>query len=182
MKLTNRIFSLTLIAFAFAASARTTTEQVQIDRAMTVLEETASSGEDATSHFSKTKVKGKTAREMLKNYAEKSGYDMDEVKIMLRLKSDELPESDDGTSLVGLARNVDVVGYAVDVYSNLDPKTLDEAQKKALKALFDLTNSGVLVGVESSGWVVCGVTFPALIVLDVENGIVYSLIPTNTSC
>lgn len=110
---------------------------------------------------------------------------LEEVQILLRMTKDQIPGGDDGdSSIVGLARNVDVAGLAVDLHSNItdDKELKSSSSSKALAALFEVTGAGALVGVESRGWVVCGSTVPSLIILDPETGVVYSFCPDNTEC
>lgn len=132
--------------------------------------------------FSVTKVKGFSAEEMLADYANQSGYDISETKILLKMKSEDIPETDGGDSVVGLARNVDVVSigtYVVSAGDQLDSKLIEN---KLLGLLFNITKAGGLVGVESHGWSTCGVTFPSVIILDMNKKVVYSLRPANTDC
>jgi hypothetical protein len=160
-------------------------------KAMSELAQTAAISNDSdvklSASFSVTKVKGNNVEDMLEDYARRTKYDMQALRIVLDLKSSEIPSSDDGSNLIGLGRNVDLVGLAIDLFDNLgssasDKAIYDVARAKALKALFEITQSGAKVGVESAGWNACGVTFPALIILDVANKTVYSLTPDDVQC
>jgi len=184
-------FTFVALQFLSPAIANATVDQVALKAAMEKLEATASSPVDGDfedleigfASFRKTKVKGKNVKEMLLDYAKKSGYDMSEVQILLKMTKEQIPGGDDGSDIIGLARNIDVAGLAVDLHSSIvDDKKLKALTAKAVAALFEVTGAGALVGVESTGWIVCGSTVPSLIILDPETGVVYSLSPDNTEC
>jgi hypothetical protein len=185
-------FAFTLITLLFSTTfAQAEVDQKALKAAMEKLEATASSPVDGDyedlevgfASFRKVKVKGKNVEEMLLDYAKKQGYDMSEVKILLRMTKDQIPVGDDGSDVIGLARNIDVAGLAVDLHSSeIDDKKLKALTAKAVTALFEVTGAGALVGVESTGWIACGSTVPSLIILDPETGVVYSLSPNNTDC
>jgi hypothetical protein len=162
-----------------------------LEAPMKALTETAvvfSKGETAS--FSATKVAGTNVKEMLESFSKIQGYEIGEDhKIFLSLTATQIAdeEPEDYKSYIGLARNVDVYGFAVDLYDDFDSSAAHQARyalarKKALKALFEITNAGAKVGLESAGWNKCGYSMRALIILDVENKVVYSLTPDNQDC
>jgi hypothetical protein len=177
------ITSIGALALTLSAMAAPVVNQTELKKAMKILEETASSGEDASASFSMTKVKGETTKEMLRDYAEKNNYEMDDLQIFLNMSADQIPEAESGDNTIGLGKNVDLASLAVDLYMNV---TRDKDRKvlksKALDALFQVTGAGALVGVESYGWIVCGAHVPALIILDPSRKVIYALVPDDTGC
>lgn len=151
----------------------------RLEAAMAILEKTATGNSEYGVRFSVTKVKGETAKEMLKDYAEQSEYE----KAIYFMKSEEVPQSEDD-SVVGFAKNVDVFYFAVDLYrvDENDKNVLKKLSKEALSALFEATAAGAKVGAESNSWATCGVYFPGLIILNPKTKEMYQLVPNETGC
>lgn len=168
---------------ARSSSSTFKVDEAMLNNAMDVLLKTAAPEEGSGARFIETKVVGSTTKEMLTDFGHKRGYEAGELKILMRMTASELPEVDGGEQIIGLAKNVDVVHLAVDLYSEItDDGARAKLRKTALTKLFDLTKAGAFVGVESSGWGACGVMFPSLIILNPEKKKVFSLAPKNTDC
>jgi hypothetical protein len=180
---------------AASNSNRGSTEKFAVDEkklesAMKVLLETAAplgseeDGEKLEATFIGERAQGNTLIAMLRDYGDAREYsDSDVYKVSTRLSQEEIPEGDDASSTIGLARNIDVAGFAVDIYNKENDKTtLKKLQSEAVKALFQVTESGAFVGVESRGWDVCGSTIPSLFILHPVKKEIFRLVPSNTEC
>ena len=158
-------------------------DEKAVEAALRVLEKTAQAGSTETASFTAYPVTGSTVKEMLKSYAEVSKkHDMLEVKIYTRMDASMIPSADDAQDIVGLAKNVDVAGFAVDLYTLESDSQIKILRKTSLAELFKITKAGAFVGVESHSWNVCGTQIPGLIVLDPVAKKVFSLTPDNTEC
>ncbi|HVJ63749.1 MAG TPA: hypothetical protein VM901_00695 [Bdellovibrionota bacterium] len=183
-----RFLALTLSFLSFAGLAHAK-EKVEVDskainEALDVISALNTSKEEDSllipASFGKTEVKGEKPIDMLKFYVDKMGQE--DPKIIDRMTEKDIPAADELPWTYGFARNVDVVHLAVDLSSNLSGEIVKDLQKKALKELFKITEAGGLVGVDGAAWSVCGVTFPALLVLDPAKKVIYTLTPDDTSC
>ena len=133
----------------------------------------------------RTKVRGSTARQMLEDYAVRVKEFEEDYTVSTRLSSEDFPDVDEGNSVVGLTKIVDVVGLIADAYYQSDE--LSEAQMRSRKVevrnlLFKVRDLGGRIGIESDSWSACGVSFPGVIILDTNEKEVISISPANTEC
>ncbi len=167
-----------LAAFAVSASGSPAFASNEIVKALAPL-----TGAAYGMDIQRTKVRGKNAREMLEDYASRvKGYE-DPYTVSLRLAAKDFPEADDGSSVVGLARIIDVTEFIVDPSA----RGLSRAEHAARTAfvrdlLFEVRDLGGRIGVESHSWSTCGVTFPGVFILDVDAKEVISISPADTTC
>src|SRR4051812_27633346 len=131
--------------------------------------------------ISRVKVRGTTAAQQLKDYAERVKGFEDGYKLSLRLAAKDFPEADDGQEVVGLARIIDVIDMITEAGGSNDHTPAESAKRDAevRDLLFKVRDLGGLVGVESSSWSTCGVTFPGVIILDVKAKEVISISPAH---
>lgn len=135
--------------------------------------------------ISRSRVRGADARAMLEDYAERvKGYEKGEYKVLMRMSARDFPETDDGQSIVGLARIVDVVTFITEPNGDEGHTPVELRQREALvrRLLFQVRDLGGLIGVESDNWSTCGVSFPGVFILDVKKKEVLSISPANTDC
>jgi hypothetical protein len=191
-----RLITVSLISSALFASCNSgstqtnakllsvTVDDARLAKAMGILEKTASSedidGEAAKSVFAEVDLKGTTVKEMLTEYSDRIFEG--EGKVYMRLPADKFPEADDGSSVIGLVKNTDASNYAVDLYNNASVDVVEKKRKDALRALFEVTGSGALVGIQSSGWSVCGTQMVGMFIVHPVKKKLYLLVPENTDC
>ncbi len=133
----------------------------------------------------RSKVRGANARAMLVDYAERvKGFEQGDYKVLMRMSPSDFPETDDGQSIVGLAKIVDVVSFITEPNGSFDGTAEERRAREVLVRglLFQVRAQGGLIGVESHNWSTCGVSFPGVIILDVKKKEVLSISPANTDC
>ena len=134
--------------------------------------------------LTKYKVRGDSAREMLKDYGQRVKGLEDGFKISLDLPRNEVPDPDDGNDVVALTKIVNVTHLIANPGSTNDMSESDlkKLEKEARDILFEVRDLGGRIGVESSSWGSCGVSYPGVIVLDTEENEVIAISPKNTDC
>jgi hypothetical protein len=178
------VLTLTL-ALTLTASAKNSATAAQIEKAMDLISETAQGGVQKT-----ILMPNQDAKEMLKDFAwKKYQIPPEEFEESWVPKEDSAWEIDSGAwSLSNLASAKIYVKSALQNAQNNDLSEPDEkAYQEALakaKTAFEILGqaSPVAYGVAPTGAVQCGVSFAALIVMDLENGIVYEVAMEGSGC